>query len=47
MDCFEFMVNEILRLSSEPEPNLRTQEESILYVEKLFLSGYTITKETK
>ena len=47
MDCFEFMVNEILRLNPEATINLRTQEESIVYVEKFFLSGYKITKETK
>ncbi len=45
MDCFEMMVSEIIRLNSD-EP-LRTEQESCLYVEKLMLFGYNITKDVK
>jgi hypothetical protein len=42
MDCFEFMVLEIMSLSKS-----RTEEETILFVEDVLLSGYNITKESK
>jgi len=45
MDCFEMMVSEIVRLNSDE--TLRTEEESCLYVEKIMLFGYNITKGVK
>ena len=41
MDCFEFMVKELLL--SYP----RTEEESLDFVENVLLSQYNITKESE